>query len=188
MNYRPQGSSVHGIFQNIGVGCHSLLQGIFPSQGSNLHCRQILYRWSHQGSLSCSVSTASSLHHYCDVSPSIRLSMLHTGGPNQPFAQLMVEREKVTVAACILSPNVATQLLGWGGPESPLCSSVAVGFQIKHCLCLSFTTYKMGMLKCLGPFPLYLLFPSLCFMSFLFGSSLVRTPVCRRVTGTQQNV
>ena len=36
-----------------GVGCHSLLQGIFPTQGSNpdlLHFRQILYHLSHQGS------------------------------------------------------------------------------------------------------------------------------------------
>ena len=36
-----------------GVGCHALLQGIFPIQGSNpglLHCRQILYHLSHQGS------------------------------------------------------------------------------------------------------------------------------------------
>ena len=32
------GSSVHGIFpdKNTGVGCHALLQGIFPTQGSNL--------------------------------------------------------------------------------------------------------------------------------------------------------
>ena len=39
--------------KNIGVGCHSLLQGIFRTQGSNLgllHCRQILYHLSHQGS------------------------------------------------------------------------------------------------------------------------------------------
>ena len=38
--------------KNIGVGCHSLLQGIFLTQGSNpglLHCRWILYRLSHQG-------------------------------------------------------------------------------------------------------------------------------------------
>ena len=37
--------------QNTGVGCHSLLQGIFPTQGSNLgflHYRQILYYLSHQ--------------------------------------------------------------------------------------------------------------------------------------------
>ena len=36
-----------------GVGCHSLLQGIFPTQESNLgllHCREILYHLSHQGS------------------------------------------------------------------------------------------------------------------------------------------
>ena len=39
--------------KNIGVDCHSLLQGIFPSQGSNLgllHCRQIFYHLSHQKS------------------------------------------------------------------------------------------------------------------------------------------
>jgi len=39
--------------QNTGVGSHFLLQGIFPTQGSNpglLHCRQILYQLSHQGS------------------------------------------------------------------------------------------------------------------------------------------
>ena len=39
--------------KNTGVGCHDLLQGIFPTQGSNSglpHCRQILYHLSHQGS------------------------------------------------------------------------------------------------------------------------------------------
>ena len=41
-------ATVHGIFQarTLGVGCHSLLQGIFLTQGSNqglLHCRRILY-------------------------------------------------------------------------------------------------------------------------------------------------
>ena len=35
--------------KNTGVGCHSLLQGIFPTQGLNLgllHYRQILYHWA----------------------------------------------------------------------------------------------------------------------------------------------
>ena len=35
------------------MGCHFLLQEAFPTQGSNpglLHCRQILYPLSHQGS------------------------------------------------------------------------------------------------------------------------------------------
>ena len=39
--------------QNTGVGGHSLLQGIFPTQGSNPgppHCGRILYQLSHQGS------------------------------------------------------------------------------------------------------------------------------------------
>ena len=49
------GPSVHGDSpgKNTGVGCHSVLQGIFPTQGSNPglpHCSQILYRPSHQGS------------------------------------------------------------------------------------------------------------------------------------------
>ena len=36
--------------QNTGVGCHSLLQVILPTQGSNLgflHCRKILYHVNH---------------------------------------------------------------------------------------------------------------------------------------------
>ena len=48
----PPGSSVHGDFpgQNSGVGTCSLLQGIFPTQGSSsglLHCKPIRYL-SHQ--------------------------------------------------------------------------------------------------------------------------------------------
>ena len=37
MDCSPSGSSVHGILQAgvTGVGCHLLLQGIFPTQGSN---------------------------------------------------------------------------------------------------------------------------------------------------------
>ena len=39
--------------KNAGVGCHAILQEIFPTQGLNpglQHCRQILYCLSHQGS------------------------------------------------------------------------------------------------------------------------------------------
>ena len=39
--------------KNTEVGCHFLLQGVFPTQGLNpglLHCRQTLYHLSHQGS------------------------------------------------------------------------------------------------------------------------------------------
>ena len=52
------GSSVCGdsLGKDTGVGCHALLQGIFPTQESNpylrclLHCRQFLYPLSHLGS------------------------------------------------------------------------------------------------------------------------------------------
>ena len=55
MDCSPPGSSVPGDSpgKNTGVGCHALLQGIFPTQGSNpdlLNCGQFLYHLSHQGS------------------------------------------------------------------------------------------------------------------------------------------
>ena len=56
----PRCSSVHGDSpgKNTWVGCHALLQGIFPTQGLNLcllrllHWRQILYRWATRQALS----------------------------------------------------------------------------------------------------------------------------------------
>ena len=55
MDYCPPGTSVHGDSpgKNTGVGCHTLLQEIFPTQESNPglpQCRQVLYCLSHQGS------------------------------------------------------------------------------------------------------------------------------------------
>ena len=56
MDFKLLGSSVHedSPGKNPGVGCHALLQGILPTQGSNSglpHCRQILKRLSHQRNL-----------------------------------------------------------------------------------------------------------------------------------------
>ena len=51
MDCSPPGSSVRFLGKNTGVGCHSLLQGIFLTQGLNpglLHCRWSLYWLSHQ--------------------------------------------------------------------------------------------------------------------------------------------
>ena len=55
MDCSPWGSSVRGESpaQKTWVSSCSLLQGIFPTQGSNTglpHCRQILYHLRHQGS------------------------------------------------------------------------------------------------------------------------------------------
>ena len=57
MDCSPPSSSVYGYSpsKNTGLGCHALLQGIFPTQGLNpglLHRRQILYCLSHQRSSS----------------------------------------------------------------------------------------------------------------------------------------
>ena len=45
MDCSPPGSSVHrdSPGKNTGVGCHFLLQGIFPNQGSNLHLICLLH-------------------------------------------------------------------------------------------------------------------------------------------------
>ena len=61
--------------KNTGVGSHSLLQGIFPTQELNLglpHWRQILYHLSHQGSLGyiikqTKISTQMKSHFYWEV-------------------------------------------------------------------------------------------------------------------------
>ena len=58
MDYSPAKWLCPWSFQgkNTGVGCHILLQGIFPTQELNLglpcflHCKQILYPLSHGGS------------------------------------------------------------------------------------------------------------------------------------------
>ena len=53
MDCSPPSTSVHedSPGKNTGVGCHALLQRIFPTQGLNPglpHCRQILYHLNHQ--------------------------------------------------------------------------------------------------------------------------------------------
>ena len=60
--------------QNTGVGSLFLLQGIFPTQGSNPglpHCRCILYQLSHQGSLKI-------------METSFKRSHAHTATPSVP--------------------------------------------------------------------------------------------------------
>ena len=59
--YSPWNSLGH----NTGVGSCSLLQRIFPTQGSNpgaLHCRQSLYHLSHQGSPHTTTQIRQNIH------------------------------------------------------------------------------------------------------------------------------
>ena len=55
IDYSPRGSSVHvdSPDKNTGVGCHALLQEVFPTQGLNPHlphCKWVFYHLNHQGS------------------------------------------------------------------------------------------------------------------------------------------
>ena len=76
MDCSPPGSSVHGDSpgKNTGVGCQALLQGVFPTQGSNpglLHCRQILYHLNHQGS-PIPIQIMANTITVCKLSPEVR--------------------------------------------------------------------------------------------------------------------
>ena len=53
--------------KNTGVSCHFLLQGIFPTLGSNpglLQCRQILHCLSHQGSPTALITVCETSEHW----------------------------------------------------------------------------------------------------------------------------
>ena len=72
MDWSPPGSSVlkDSPGKNARVGCHALLQGIFPTQGWNLcllrllHCKWILYHWAkaeaHDISIHCAFECGNS--------------------------------------------------------------------------------------------------------------------------------
>ena len=56
--------------KNTGVVYHALLQGIFPTQGSNpvlLHCRRILYHLSYHGSPKKFINRAKNLNRHITI-------------------------------------------------------------------------------------------------------------------------
>ena len=72
----PPGSSIHGDppGKNTGVGGHALLQGIFPTQGSNpgiLHCRWIVYHLSNQESPFCAYETLNNKNSMVGCAPKL---------------------------------------------------------------------------------------------------------------------
>ena len=86
-------SSWNSLGQNTGVGSLSLLQGIFPTQGSNpglLHCRQILYQLSHKGSPSILEWVASPFSNpgFKLGSPSLQVDSLPTELSGKPWRRL----------------------------------------------------------------------------------------------------
>ena len=100
---------------NTGVGCHSLLQGVFLTQQSNpglLHCRQILYRLSYEASPK-----------KCPSEPGRPADTLGCAHPGQPPSPLRVGN-------AALQPRKRPQ--GAWGPGSG-GSPDRVELQLPHC-------------------------------------------------------
>ena len=67
--------------ENTAVGCHFLLQRIFPTQGSNpdlLHCRWVLYHLNRQGSTHTHTHTHTPESLCCTVETNITVQINHT--------------------------------------------------------------------------------------------------------------
>ena len=103
---------------NTRVGCHSLLQEVFGTQGSNLgllHCRQILYHLSYQESPSSSISRVFLM---ASVSlPSFRTCFSYSSG-------LAEEQERLQFFPKPLAPLRHLRAVSGVGKASGLCSSL----------------------------------------------------------------
>ena len=89
--------------KNTGVGCRSLLQGIFPTQGSNqglLHCRQIIHHLSYQGN-----------PYRVSLFSVILTVSLHSVAQEGDFFQVQALQQRVARSpACLISPPEAIHL------------------------------------------------------------------------------
>ena len=102
----------HGLYspwnspgQNTGVGSLSLLQGIFPTQGSNPglpYCRQILYQLSYQGSprilewVAYPLSSDLSNPGIKLVSPALQTDSLPTELPRKTLTSKVIPKEAIS--------------------------------------------------------------------------------------------
>ena len=88
MDCSPQGSSVHGDSPgNTGVCCHSLLQGIFSTQGWNPglpHGRRVLYQLSYLESTESIVCICQSQSPDSSHSPFFLLNVVHYNSTHKP--------------------------------------------------------------------------------------------------------
>ena len=110
--------------QNTGVGSHSLLQGIFPTQELNPglpHCRQILYQLSHQGNPSIlewvayPVSRESSDPWVEPKSPALQADSLPAELPGNPSLVNMNMQIKISMRHYFISTKIVKIIChgGW---------------------------------------------------------------------------
>ena len=127
--------------QDSGVGSLSLLQGIFPTQGSNpglLHCRRILYHLSHRGSpqvcLHTSVVSDSMWH--CGLQSARLLCPWDSPGKNTGVGWLCPPTEDLpnpgTEPASLMSPASGGGFLPRVPPARP--NSGGICHETRWCL------------------------------------------------------
>ena len=103
--------------KSTGVGCHFLLQGIFPTQGLNLgllHYGQTLYSLSHQVSCRKLNFTIINLKRTrvfagAETTTSFKSVMCTTRGP----VIWELSEQSMVLRACTLNPSVVTVLVLW---------------------------------------------------------------------------
>ena len=113
--------------QNTGVGSHSLLQGIFPTQGLNpglLHCRQILYQLSHQGNPSLGIL----LSMWNPISLSLDIPSAESHCSFTPTVTVPVQQSciKVIWRHCSISESWA--------PRTEISDAAALGWGLRVCV------------------------------------------------------
>ena len=126
MDCSPPGSSVLGDSpgNNTGVGCHTLLQRIFPTQGSNsglLHCSWIFYHLGHQVSpwilewVAYPFSRGSSQPRNQTVSPALQADSLPAELPGKPTQQDIpkVMREEYKLVFTYVSSLISHHFPVW---------------------------------------------------------------------------
>ena len=124
--------------KNTGVGCHFLLQEIFPTRGWNLglpHCRQTLYRLSHQGSLGATQVVKPILYPYPGIrsrrSPT-QSTQTERGARGGPSRKTEEPSTKDREARTVCDPKVTTATSGSFQLEIPATLSLqGPSFQVE---------------------------------------------------------
>ena len=99
------------------AGSHSLLQGIFPAQASNeglLHCRQIIYHLSHQGSPFILRATSNKTS---SIKPVVEVLAIHH------HAQRSADTSTLALDQACASASPAATPGGWQSHPAPAGSS-----------------------------------------------------------------
>ena len=100
--------------KNTGVGCYFLLQGIFPTEGSNpglLHCRQILYHLSHQGGLI--------------------MALFNFWTLGEKSSELMIPTSLCRLLACFIFPFTSKPPVRTPLPLLTLCMSINISIPLR---------------------------------------------------------